>query len=94
MPQYFARWKSGYAENRDTINSARLDAILYLKTHWDDRVGIMKETKNNISGVGDVYFRNNGFRYYDRKKQAYYILHPWDGSIGPMIEKIPAPFGL
>lgn len=94
MAQYYARWLVGYADNRDSINSARKDAIDYLKTHWADRVAIMKETKNDIKGIGDVYFRNNGFRYYDRKKKTYYILHPWDGSLGSAIERVPAPFGL
>ena len=54
----------------------------------------MMETKDNIKGVGDVYHRNGGFRYYDRKRKTYYILHEWDGSIGSATERKASPFGL
>ena len=97
MVEYYARWRGGYAPNKKTINAARKDAINYLKTHWDDRVAIMKETKDDIKGVGDVYAKDGGLRYYDRKKRTYLILHEWDGSIGSAIEKRPlrpSPFGL
>ncbi len=94
MAEYYARWKDGYASNKPTINAARKDAINYLKSHWDDRVAIMMETKDNIKGVGDVYRRNGGFRYYDRKRRTYYILHEWDGSIGSATERKASPFGL
>lgn len=94
MTEYYARYREGYYPNRKNINSARKDAINYLKKTWDARVAIMKETKNDIKGIGDVYFRDNGFRYYDRKKKTYYILHEWDGSLGPAIERVMHPFGL
>lgn len=81
MAEYYARYLMGYGPNRKHIKEARRDGVSYLNHHPDtNRVAIMKETTDNIVGVGDIRSSGTGKTYRVRKTGKTYKVKS-DGSL-------------
>ena len=71
----------GYGPNRNYIDEARSDALKYLSKHPnEDRVAIMKETADNIVGVGDIRIKGKVKTYRVRKTGKTYKVNV-DGTL-------------